>query len=197
MTVDKRTVDNDKDFEDNDKDFEDNDKDFDLTPLLDCKYVSIDSFKTIKQQKDTFSIIHLNIASLKKHKEEFETVLNMLDFKFDVIGITETKIKKDILPDYDLKIPGYKHYYTPTECDKGGTMLYISDHYNCVLRKNLEKIVYKSYVLESTFAEIIIPGKKNIVLGCIYRHPSMKVSDFNENYLNQLMENDSILAIWR
>ena len=58
---------------------DDSDKDFDLTPLLDCKYVNIDSFKTLKQQKDTFSIIHLNIASLKKHKEEFETILNMLN----------------------------------------------------------------------------------------------------------------------
>ena len=89
----------------------------------------------------------------------------MLNFKFDVIGITETKIKKDISPDYDLNITGYKHYFTPTECDKGGTMLYISDHYNCVPRKNLEKIAYKSYVLESTFAEIIIPGKKKYCTG--------------------------------
>ena len=163
--------------------------DFDLTPLLDCKYIDIESFKTIKQEKNTFSIIHLNIASLRKHKEELDTTLNMLGFKFDVIGISETKLKKDVVPDFDINIPGYKCFSSPTEADKGGVMLYILDKYNCIPRKNLDKIVYKSYVLESIFAEIIVSGKKNIVVGCIYRHPSMTVSDFNENYLNPLMEN--------
>ena len=51
---------------------DDSDKEFDLTPLLDCKYVNIDSFKTLKQQKDTFSIIHLNIASLKNIRKNLK-----------------------------------------------------------------------------------------------------------------------------
>ena len=122
------------------------------------------------------------------HKEEFENVLAMLNFKFDVIGITETKIKKGIVPDYDMSIKCYQHYFTPTESNKGGVILYIAEQRNCKPRKDLDAISYKTYALESVFTEIIIPNKRNILLGCMYRYPSMEVNDFNENYLNPLMD---------
>ena len=50
----------------------------------------------------------------------------MLDFKFDVIGITETKSSEPIV---DVNIDGYKHYSTPSEADKGGALLYIANDY--------------------------------------------------------------------
>ena len=43
----------------------------------------------------------------------------------------------------------------------------------------------------STFIEIVNPKKSNIIVGVIYRHPSMDLTDFNCNYLNQLLENIS------
>ena len=52
----------------------------------------------------------------------------------------------------------------------------------------MDAISYKTYALESVFTEIIKPNKRNILLGCMYRHPSMEVKDFNENYLNPLMD---------
>ena len=45
--------------------------------------------------------------------------------------------------------------------------------------------------MESTFIEIVNPRKSNIIVGVIYRHPSMDLSDFNCNYLNKLLENTS------
>ena len=45
--------------------------------------------------------------------------------------------------------------------------------------------------MESTFIEIVNPKKSNIIVGVIYRHPSMDLNDFNCNYLNQLLENIS------
>ena len=33
--------------------------------------------------------------------------------------------------------------------------------------------------------------KSNIIVGVIYRHPSMELADFNCNYLNKLLENTS------
>ena len=44
---------------------------------------------------------------------------------------------------------------------------------------------------ESTFTEIVNPKNSNIVVGVIYRHPSMDLTDFNCNYLNKLLENIS------
>ena len=43
--------------------------------------------------------------------------------------------------------------------------------------------------MESTFIEIVNPRKSNIIVGVIYRHPSMDLADFNCNYLNKLLEN--------
>ena len=144
------------------------------------------------KKRNDFSVFHLNIASLSKHKDELETILTMLDYKFDVIGLTETKIIKNKLPTYDINLNGYKHYYTPTESVKGGALLYINDQYNSKPRKDLETLVYKTEQLESTFVEIINPGKKNTITGCIYRHPSMDVKEFNEEILNPLMEKLSL-----
>ena len=45
--------------------------------------------------------------------------------------------------------------------------------------------------MESTFIEIVNPKKSNIIVGVICRHPSMDLTDFNGNYLNQLLENIS------
>ena len=48
--------------------------------------------------------------------------------------------------------------------------------------------MYKSKNLESIFVEIINTNNKNIVVGCVYRHPSMEANEFNEHYLNILIE---------
>ena len=51
--------------------------------------------------------------------------------------------------------------------------------------------IYKKNELQSTFIEIANPKKSNIIVGLIYRHPSMDLADFNSNYLNKLLENIS------
>ena len=45
--------------------------------------------------------------------------------------------------------------------------------------------------MESTLIEIVNPKKSNIIVGVIYRHPSMDFADFNCNYLNKRLENTS------
>ena len=49
-------------------------------------------------------------------------------------------------------------------------------------------MLYKSKQLESTFVEIVNPGKKNVIAGCIYKHPSMEIEDFNDNYITHLLD---------
>ena len=154
---------------------------------LNCKYLDINSFNQINNKKQ-FSLFHLNIASLAKHKQELEVILSLLNYKFDIIGITETKIIKNIPPIFDTKIDGYKCYSTPTESDKGGTILYVADHFHPKPRKDYDSLIYKSKELESVFIEIINPGKKNIIIGCIYRHPTMDGQEFKIDFLDPLME---------
>ena len=163
------------------------DNDDEVATPINCKYVDYDSFDHIENEKK-LSLFHMNIASLGKHKEELETSLDILNFKFDIIALTEAKLLKGIDANFDITLDGYKCYYTPTESSKGGSILYIKNKFNTLPRTDLDNIMYKSKELESSFIEIINSGKKNIVIGCIYRHPSMDLNEFNEYYLDNLLE---------
>ena len=130
---------------------------------------SFPSSKT-KHKKIFFSIFHLNIASLSKHKEELETLLSMLDCSFDIIGLTETKmIKEKITSIFDVSLNEFKHYHSPTESKNGGALLYVANHLNSKSRNDLNEIMYKTKVLESVFLEIINPAKKYMIVVCIYK----------------------------
>ena len=86
-------------------------------------------------------------------------------------------------------MPGHTIEQTPTESKAEGTLICISNNINYKLRNDLK--VYKSKELESTFVELIFEKRKNIIIGCIYRHPTMSTSDFNDNYLEILLNNIS------
>lgn len=104
----------------------------------------------------------------------------ILEFKPEIMALSETKIMKDKPPTFDVKIPGY-------EAVKGGTSLFISDKLDSFQRKDLEKKLYLAKKLESTFAEIKLKGKKNIVVGCVYKHTLMSIYEFNE-FLEPLLD---------
>ena len=44
------------------------------------------------QSSKNFSILHLNIHSIQKHIEELQIILIALNFKFDIIAISESKL---------------------------------------------------------------------------------------------------------
>ena len=52
-------------------------------------------------------------------------------------------------------------------------------------------MTYKKNELQSTFVETVNQKKSNIIVGVIYKHPSMDLTDFNCSYLNKLFENIS------
>ena len=56
-------------------------------------------------------------------------------------------------------------------------------------------------MIESTFVEIINKNDKNIVAGCIYKHPEQTVLYFLDNYilplLEQLSHENKPILIWR
>ena len=62
----------------------------DGTPPINCNYYDIDEFtKAEFNASKSFSILHLNIHSVNKHIEELRIILNILNFKFDVIALSE------------------------------------------------------------------------------------------------------------
>ena len=151
--------------------------------LINCEYYDYSQSIPLSNVKNK-SIFHMNIASLSKHKDELEAALSLLDFQFDIIGITETKILKGVTPIKSQSLKGYNHESTPTESGKGGALIYIKEPLVYDQRHDLDKLMYKPKELESVFVEIA--GKKNQIYGCIYRHPCMEIDDFNE-YLKNLL----------
>ena len=62
-------------------------------------------------------------------------------------------------------------------------MLYTKKGIKYKLRKDL-----KSKQLEPTFIEVS-QNKTKVLVGCVYRHPSLELSEFNNCYLSNLLEN--------
>lgn len=58
-------------------------------------------------------------------------------------------------------------------------MIYISEKFNYLVRNDLQLL---KDGLESTFIEVVNEKSRNIIIGCIYRHPSFDIDSFNTMY---------------
>ena len=156
---------------------------------INSKYYSIDDINTIKAAPtSSFNIIHTNIASIDKHFEELSLTLSLLDVKFDLIGITEHKIKKYIEPLKNSDLHGYSPFLNQlTDTTHGGAGFYINNNLDFKERKDLN--LNSTGNFETIFIELIIPNRKNVVAGCIYRHPSsiIPTTQFTTEYLDPIL----------
>ena len=108
---------------------------------------------------------------------------------FNIIGITKTRITKQVSLLNNLNLNKYSYEFTTTETTADGTLLYIANHLSYKYRKDLN--IYKKNELDSTSFETVNSKKSNIILGVIYRHPSINLISLNSSYLNSLLENTS------
>ena len=155
------------------------------------KYYDIHEMHNLKipHKNKSLSLFHVNACSLNKYSDEFQHLLSSTKNVFDIIAVSETRITKQVSLLNNLNLNHYSFEFTPTETSPGGTLLYIANHLSYKCRNDLN--IYKKNELESTFIETVNPKKSNIIVGVIYRHPSMDLADFNSNYLNKLLENIS------
>ena len=162
----------------------DDDENFDNNNI-NCNYVNIDEFKDLKRSSnESFSMLHLNIHSLQLHIDELQAFLNVLNFKFDIIALCETKLQNE--PSANVSIEGYNILiFTYTEANKGGVCIYVADNLNFKLRNDLN--IYESKELELVFIEIVNAKKANNIVGVIYRHPSMEMDTFNMDKFELLL----------
>ena len=60
------------------------------------KYYEIPDIKNLNRANENFkqlSLFHLNISSLPFHFEELTSVLDESKYKFDILGISESRLK--------------------------------------------------------------------------------------------------------
>ena len=143
----------------------DSDDENDNQSKINCKYMSIEDINNLGLKDDNCSILHLNISSLPFHIDELKTNLSQCKKPFDIIGITETRIKKGKNPYIDISLNGYNYESTPTESSAGGVLLYLSTDINYKCRNDLN--IYKPKELESVFVETLFSDSDNFIIGCV------------------------------
>ena len=153
--------------------FNDNDENDDIFNHINSQYYNIHKFNNIKPDlSSSIGFLHTNIASLYKHHDDLVITLTQLKFEFHVIAITEHKIR-DTIPIQNIQIPGYHEFiYDSSETSHGGTGFFVKNSLAYNIRNDLKLVQPSSGEFESTFLEIVLPGKKNLIIGCIYMHPS-------------------------
>ena len=111
-----------------------------LSDSIESKYYKPEDFIAAKIPKNSFSIMHLNIASLQGHIDDLKNLLALLNHPFHIIGITETKIVDGKEPLIKIDLDGYVFENTPTKTSFGGSSLYIRsdlDYKNAKKYQNL------------------------------------------------------------
>ena len=131
-----------------------------------CKYREIDYPQKLSKnfKKKNLSFFQMNVYSLTKNFEDI--LLNDLNVNFEILAITESRIKKDSSSPVNLHLDNYSVEQTPTETSAGGTLLYINKRLSYQLRNDLK--LYHPGKIESTFIEIICSKSTNVIVGCIY-----------------------------
>ena len=166
--------------------FTDNEKENELN-LPNCKYRDTDYFENLTKdfKRKPLSFFHVNVCSLTKNFDDFNILLSDLNVGFNILAITETRIKKDSSSPINLQLSNCSIEHTPTELSAGGTLLYISKILSYQLRNDLR--LYDPGKIESSFIDIICSKSTNVVLGCIYKDPTLPINDFTNYFISPLL----------
>ena len=110
-----------------------------ISSSVNSKYYTVRNFNTLKpDQQSSFGLMHINIASLNKHFDDLEALLSRLKFNFDVIGISEHKIRRGIPPSTNISLEGYNEFeFEPTDTTHGGSGFYVRQGLDYFVREDL------------------------------------------------------------
>ena len=97
----------------------------------------------------SFSILHCNIRSLSKNLNQLEELLCFLDYKLDILGITETKLGETSISNVNIK--GYNFFHMDSPTNAGGAALYMANNLQAVPRPDIK---FDVALVESCWAEI-------------------------------------------
>ena len=91
---------------------------------INSDYYDLKHFQKIKIKQQDFSLLHLNISSLSCHINDLVSFPALLNTKFDLTCITETRLSDKNPLTTNIELPGYNIEQTPTESSAGGTLIY-------------------------------------------------------------------------
>ena len=126
-------------------------------------------------------MMHFNMRSLPKNLTSLNDLILTVKETREIIAISETKLQNENI--YNISIPGYVFLNNNSPTRAGRVGLYISQELNFIRRQDLE---ITSDGIESCWVEIMRQKEKNIVIGCIYRHPANECAKLHNALKEQL-----------
>ena len=155
-----------------------------LETRLESKYSSLRKsgkfFKDAAKQKG-FSLLHCNTRSLGKNVSLLHDILLTVETRPDVIAISETKINENSYA--NINLPGYNFVNTNSKSQAAGVGLYLANKLEFSRKTDLD---ISRNGIESCWVELACHKQKNVVIGCIKRHPKSDRSLFYETLKKQL-----------
>ena len=138
----------------------------------------------LKSQFNGTNFFYIHALSLCYHFVDLHTLLARMNVKFNIIE-KKFRLKKHTVRDININLNGYAIEHKPTEANCGSPVFYIDNSLNYAVKKDLA--VYKKKKFEPIFIEVINPKGKNLIIDCIYRHPSMNPTEFINVYMSDLL----------
>ena len=143
-----------------------------------CSYYTQSEFIDKKISSKHLSVIHFNVRSLKNNFESLNTYLSSLNYKFDIIAISESWLcDNDVIDEYEIENYNMIHVNGNNKIG-GGVALYIEKQYE------FTQVHEMSYVINDLFEIVTFEKKfnnaKNIVVSCCYRTPGGSLQEFND-----------------
>ena len=173
----------------------DNEVDYNLPIRSSCKYYSVNEVQNLKINNN-FNIFHSNVNGLEAKIDNLYEFISNTSSELDVIAITETSHKNNEFFTTNVSIEGYKEFYT-SNSSKGGTALYVKDNYDVF---ELSDLKTQNDCFESVWVEIKNKRNKNVLCGCICRHPKYDLSEFMiylETSLKKIASENKEVYMWR
>ncbi|XP_065674721.1 uncharacterized protein LOC136091287 [Hydra vulgaris] len=146
--------------------------------LIDTPYFDPFELKIINDDC-SFLVLHISIRSMQQNFEKLKEFLNIINYTFDVIALSETwhDFENSLELNSTFNLPSYKLISQTRGTGKkvGGLGLYISKKHDFKV-KNI--LCFSNDNYESLFIEVVNKKFRNILIGCVYRPPSGKIKSF-------------------
>ena len=143
---------------------------------LDSSYILPEEFQKFidSSSHDSFSILHLNIRSIKKNFDNFKFFFSTLGFPFNVICFSETWLDEVGNSLFELRNYISKHQVRD-DCKGGRISMYI---HNSLSFKVLSNLCINSVDIESLSIELSLDNKRSTFVNVLYIPPNGKIEPF-------------------
>ena len=150
-----------------------------LPSSIESKYIKVDNLSQ-PEQTATFSLLSLNIRSVRKNFKSLRQMLVQSKIKHDIIAISETWLDKTCEID-DYVLAGYCEPVVQNRGIRGGggVMMYFSDRVECY--RELSEHSYVDEYNNILTVEYTVGGKKQIITLC-YRSPDTSNNSFYKKF---------------